>query len=253
MYKRHAACIAALQSSRLGENLKRTILVILYSCMLLAMVILADSKTAGSVGTEKVVQTSSQQLQISMVSKQAVEMVEIMANDKRVEKENQDKILYMVSKRMERESEWEKVRKEQRRLKRIKKACGVEVTKTEQEVLERIVEAESGNQDIDGRIMVANVILNRVKSKQFPNTISEVVFQYAHGMYQFSPVYDGRYYSVTVSSTTRKAVKKAMYGKDLSRGALYFMAREYADASNVSWFDSSLTWLFIHGGHEFYK
>lgn len=221
--------------------------------MLLAMVILADSKEADSVGNDKIVQTSSQQLQISMVSRQAVEMVETMAEDRQVENDNRDKLNHIVSERKKREKEWQKERKEKERLAKIKKSCGVKVTKEEQSVLERIVEAESGNQDIQGRIMVANVILNRVKSKQFPNTISGVVFQYAYGMYQFSPIYDGRYYSVKVSETTKKAVKKAMYGEDLSQGALYFMAREYADASNVSWFDSSLTWLFAHGGHEFYK
>ena len=43
-------------------------------------------------------------------------------------------------------------------------------------ILERIVEAESGDQTIKGRQMVANVILNRMKSEKFPNSVREIVF-----------------------------------------------------------------------------
>lgn len=42
-------------------------------------------------------------------------------------------------------------------------------------ILERIVEAESGDQTIKGRQMVANVILNRMKSEKFPNSVREIV------------------------------------------------------------------------------
>lgn len=46
----------------------------------------------------------------------------------------------------------------------------------ERQILERIVEAEAGDQDLEGRILVANVILNRVHSNHFPDTIKGVVF-----------------------------------------------------------------------------
>lgn len=139
------------------------------------------------------------------------------------------------------------------RVKQIKKACGVNVTVSDRRVLERIVEAEAGGEDHKGKVLVANVVLNRVKSKAFPSTIKEVVFSHRGGTYQFSPIMDGRYYSVTVSDDTKSAVTDALSGVDHSNGALYFMEREIADKGNVSWFDRCLTRLFRYRCHEFYK
>ncbi len=135
-------------------------------------------------------------------------------------------------------------KREERRKRRLKKK-----RQMERNILERIVEAEAGDQDIKGRILVANVIMNRVKSKKFPNSVKSVVF--AHR--QFSPVTNGRYYSVRVSKKTKTAVKKAMNGKDYSKGALYFMCRSASSASNVSWFDRALTKVKEYGCHEFFK
>lgn len=116
-------------------------------------------------------------------------------------------------------------------------------------ILERIVEAEAGDQDVAGRQMVANVILNRLQSSRFPNTVAGVVF--AHR--QFSPVSNGSYYRVTVSNTTKRAVEKALKEKDNTKGALYFMYRAGSDAGNISWFDRELTKLFAYGCHEFFR
>lgn len=116
-------------------------------------------------------------------------------------------------------------------------------------ILERIVEAEAGDQDVKGRVLVANVVLNRVRSKQFPDSIKGVVFSKG----QFSPVSNGSYYRVKVSETTKKAVEKALKGTDYSKGALYFMCRSASDPDNVTWFDRDLTHLFNHGCHEFFR
>lgn len=116
-------------------------------------------------------------------------------------------------------------------------------------ILERIVEAEAGDQDVKGRQMVANVVINRIKSKEFPNTVKSVVFAYR----QFSPIANGSYYHVTVSSKTRQAVEKALKEKDNTRGALYFMYRAGSDVANIRWFDRDLKWLCKYGCHEFYR
>lgn len=126
-------------------------------------------------------------------------------------------------------------------------------TKKEISILERIVEAEAGDQSIKGRTMVANVILNRVASKEFPDTIKEVVFQNDGTVYQFSPILDGRYYDVDISAKTKKAVQRVFKTKDQTNGALYFMARKEASKKNVKWFDSSLTKVTSYGCHEFFK
>ena len=116
-------------------------------------------------------------------------------------------------------------------------------------ILERIVEAESGDQTIKGRQMVANVILNRMKSEKFPNSVREIVFAGR----QFSPVSNGSYYRVKVSARTKKAVEKALKEKDNTNGALYFMYRAGSDSSNVSWFDRELTKICEYGCHEFFR
>lgn len=120
-------------------------------------------------------------------------------------------------------------------------------------VLQRIVEAEAGGEDEDGRLLVANVVMNRVADEDFPDTIPEVVFQKSNGVTQFSPVANGRYEQVSISKETVQAVDRALSGEDISDGALYFAARKYADSRNMKWFDEHLTFLFQHGGHEFFK
>lgn len=124
---------------------------------------------------------------------------------------------------------------------------------SELDVLQRIVEAEAGSEDEDGRLLVANVVLNRVNNDKFPSTVTEVVFQQENGVAQFSPVASGRIYRVEVSEETCEAVERALNGEDISQGALYFASRKYADSTKMRWFDEHLTYLFQHGGHEFFK
>ncbi|MBE5921805.1 MAG: cell wall hydrolase [Lachnospiraceae bacterium] len=108
----------------------------------------------------------------------------------------------------------------------------------------RIVEAEAQNQGDIGKILVANVILNRVESSRFPNDITDVIFQKG----QFSPVSNGRFYSITVSESTRDAVDRALAGEDYSEGALFFANYKYTGG----WF-KSLDFLFQHKDHCFFK
>lgn len=122
----------------------------------------------------------------------------------------------------------------------------------ELEVLLRIVEAEAGCEDEEGKLLVANVVLNRLNSDKFPDSITEIVFQRENGVTQFSPVADGSYHKVTISEETVDAVGRALAGEDISRGALYFAARKYADSDSMRWFDEKTTLLFRHGGHEFF-
>lgn len=127
-----------------------------------------------------------------------------------------------------------------------------ELSEQDLEALLRIVEAEAGGEDEEGKLLVANVVLNRVESEQFPDTVTEVVFQRERGVTQFSPVSNGRYWSVKISEETINAVERALEGEDISQGALYFAARKYADSNKMKWFDEKLTFLFAHGGHEFF-
>ena len=123
------------------------------------------------------------------------------------------------------------------------------LSESDYNTLLRIVQAESGGCDIVGKILVANVILNRVDSDEFPNSIHGVVYQKS----QFSPVIDGSINRCKVSDETREAVERALNGEDPSEGALYFMNRSKSASKNVRWFDTKLSFLFKHGEHEFFK
>lgn len=127
------------------------------------------------------------------------------------------------------------------------------ISQEDYEVLLRIVEAEAGCEDMKGKMLVAGVIMNRVESSQFPDTVKEVVFQRENGVAQFSPISDGRYEQVKVTEETKEAVERVLCGEDITEGALYFAARKYADPERMKWFDDSLTLLFSYGGHEFFS
>ena len=128
----------------------------------------------------------------------------------------------------------------------------IKVTQSEYDNLLRLVEAEAGGEDLIGKMLVANVVLNRVRDKHFPNTINEVIFQSSNGVAQFSPISDGRFYTIHVSNETIEAVNRVLQGEDNSQGALYFAARKLASEENMRWFDEKLNSLFVHGGHEFF-
>lgn len=126
------------------------------------------------------------------------------------------------------------------------------ITAEDYDALLRVVESEASGEDETGRLLVANVVLNRVRSAAFPNTVSEVVYQRQNGKAQFSPVSTGKIARVTVSDATRAAVARALAGEDVSGGALYFVNPTLADAGNLQWFREHLTLLFAYHGHEFY-
>ena len=134
----------------------------------------------------------------------------------------------------------------------LEKTMKYHLSEQDHDALLRIVEAEAGGEDSDGKLLVANVVLNRVNNDNFPDTVTEVVMQKEQGVAQFSPTVDGRFQNVKVSQETYDAVERALYGEDISQGALYFCAREKADSTKVKWFDQKLTKLFSYGNHEFF-
>ena len=121
------------------------------------------------------------------------------------------------------------------------------------ETLLAVVEAEAGGEDVEGRMMVANVILNRVNYQEaFPNNVTDVVWERVGGAAQFSPTMDGRINRVTISDRTREAVNRVIDGEDLSQGTLFFMAKALAEEHNQKWFNGTLKFVFEHGVHSFY-
>lgn len=123
---------------------------------------------------------------------------------------------------------------------------GVNVADDEIEILERIVQAEAGGSGYDGMLAVANVVLNRVKSERFPNTVTDVVFANR----QFTPISDGRYYTVKVSDTAKQVVEDALNGARLiGEDALYFCT---PTANGKGWFERALRKIDYIAPHNFY-
>lgn len=98
----------------------------------------------------------------------------------------------------------------------------ISYTNKEFEWLTRIIEAEAANQPYEGKVAVGSVVLNRVHSDQFPNSIRQVIFQKTRNVYQFTPVGNGRIYRVTPSEEAIKAARAALGGEDPTNGALFF-------------------------------
>lgn len=125
----------------------------------------------------------------------------------------------------------------------------VDLTEEEKSYLLHLVAAEAGGCDMVGQVLVANVVLNRMESSAFPNTVTEVIFQ----KNQFSPTINGAIWSSVITDSVKEAVERALAGEDFSEGATFFSARARLDSDSMSWFDNNLNWLFEHDGHEFYS
>ncbi len=119
----------------------------------------------------------------------------------------------------------------------------------------RLVEAEAPSEDIYGKILVANVVLNRVLSDQMANTVTGVIYEKIGGSAQFSPTAIKWYWnSIKVTNSTREAVARCLSGEDYSDGALYFYAWEkHPDKQKTCTWLQKTEYLFTHGGHIFYK
>lgn len=87
----------------------------------------------------------------------------------------------------------------------------------ELDLLARLVRAEAGGEPYNAQVAVAAVVINRVKSSKFPNTITSVI----NSNNQFTPVQNGQI-NKPATDTNKKAVEEALYGKDPSNGALFF-------------------------------
>ena len=84
-------------------------------------------------------------------------------------------------------------------------------------LISRFVYAESRGEPYTGQVAVGAVVMNRVKSSSFPNTISGVVYQSG----AFDAIKDGQI-NLTPDSTARKAAQDALNGWDPSYGAIYY-------------------------------
>ena len=113
--------------------------------------------------------------------------------------------------------------------------------------LSKIINAESGGESLIGQIAVGDVILNRVKSDLYPNTIYGVIFDRKYGV-QFSPILDGRIHEEP-TYTSILAAKICLEGTSLTDDAMFFLNPVTAQSN---WISKNREYAYTIGNHDFY-
>lgn len=114
--------------------------------------------------------------------------------------------------------------------------------------LSRIISSESRGEPLEGKIAVGNVVLNRVNSSDFPNTIYGVIFDKRWGG-QFEPVRNGTIYQKPTEESIL-AAKLCLNGANVIGDSLYFLAP--ALAQNF-WTVENREYITTIGCHDFYR
>lgn len=114
--------------------------------------------------------------------------------------------------------------------------------------LSRIINAESEGESLTGKIAVGNVVLNRVRSKDFPNTIYEVIFDQKGGV-QFTPVANGSIYKEPNEESVI-AAKICLEDYKLSNKNILFFLNPTISTS--TWVPNNRDFVMTIGRHDFY-
>lgn len=122
-------------------------------------------------------------------------------------------------------------------------------------LLAKIIECEARYEPYEGKVAVGSVVLNRVMSRRFPNTLEAVVFQKG----QFQPVTDGGWDSKEPSEESYMAAYEVLEGRkpigDNGQpvgNALFFIYEDLAGERASKWFKDRLEYVTTIGNHDFY-
>lgn len=114
------------------------------------------------------------------------------------------------------------------------------------DLLARLINGEARGEPYKGQVAVGAVVMNRVKSSEFPDTISGVIYQKG----QFSCVTDGQFNkAIDENSTVYKAAQEAINGADPTNGCIFFYNPK---TSKSKWLYTRTTVVTI-GNHRFAK
>lgn len=114
--------------------------------------------------------------------------------------------------------------------------------------MSRIIAAESGGEPLEGKLAVGTVIMNRVASAEFPNTVYDVIFDTQYAV-QFTPVANGRIYN-TPDNESVAAAKMTLEGYLMSDDIYYFI---YEAIATSLWTVQNRGYQFTIGCHDFYS
>lgn len=124
----------------------------------------------------------------------------------------------------------------------------ISYTNEEFEMMCYVLQNEAGGCSDESKIAVANVIINRVKSPSFPNTLKGVLT----ANNQFTAI--SNYYNKVNAPTqnTKDCVRRALNGEDNSKGAIFYYAPKYCGSSSAAWFET-LNFCMELEGQRFFK
>lgn len=123
------------------------------------------------------------------------------------------------------------------------------VSSKERDLLARLVNAEAEGESFEGKVAVASVVMNRVKSGIFANTITSVVYGKDGGYYQFTPVLDGRINNPASPSAYSAVDKVLTGGSNVPSKVMWFLN---PSTSSSSWITDNKTFYKKIGNHHFY-
>ncbi len=95
------------------------------------------------------------------------------------------------------------------------------ITAAEKDLMARLVRAEAVGEPYAGKVAVATVILNRVSSPDFPNTVKGVIYEKSSGYYAFTPVKNGTI-NRAADAASKKAVNEALAFRGQGNGSVFF-------------------------------
>ena len=115
-------------------------------------------------------------------------------------------------------------------------------------LLARLINAESGNQSLEGKIAVGNVIMNRIADSRFPDTVAGVIYDRSCGV-QFTTAYNGRL-NKTPNADSYIAAKLVLEGYSVADDCLYFLN---PSISRSSWVIRNRPYVMSIGDHAFFS
>lgn len=114
-------------------------------------------------------------------------------------------------------------------------------------LIAQVLQCECGSAPFEGKIAVANVILNRVASDLFPSTVKDVIYDRRGGSVQFPLAYNGKINNIP-SLECVLAAKCAVDGAVVAKDCLFFQADSVTD----SWTNRNRTYALSSGGNAFF-
>lgn len=101
------------------------------------------------------------------------------------------------------------------------KGTVIPYTSKEVDLLARLITAEAGGESYQAMVAVGGAVVNRVQSKDWPDSLTKVINQVSGGYYQFTPVKNGMI-KKPASDLAVRAAWAALYGSDPSKGAMFY-------------------------------